>query len=634
MILKDGPSMISLTKVEGVDWEVKLRLPVEDDDVSCYFSGNFACNGDGALTLHREGSYWEGKFRLQSGVYSYYLEVNQFLRMDENRNPLDGTLRLVLKQDKPVHLPQDSSYGGNSGGMDTVRIICPPDTANVAVVTDHSNEEHPSGIFRDEAVAIFEFVLPPNVEEYSFTLGKENAKIGPFRHIRDERCTPEQEIVYQIFPDRFRRSGPKQARLADWNTIPTPYSFFGGDFRGISEKISHLKYLGVNHLYMTPFFKSRSNHRYDVDDYYEVDPLLGSNQDLIDLSEELWKNGISMIMDVVFNHTSTNYRPFAEAILDHGSPYVAWYKFLSESPRIYHDHFVMGTGKKLPDYETFQGHGGMPKLNHQNTGVREMMLGVLKHYARKLHVSHFRYDVSDSIDLDSLSSIIPVIRGDFPDIEHIAEIWCVSPLFFGEGLYDSSMNYPLRDMIIGIVSGTMDASEFNSRLIKLKFQLGERRLKRMMNLLGSHDTARIRTVLGNPAAALLSYAILLVMDGMPTIYYGDEVGMEGGPDPDCRRTFPWDSYDAGYLNSFRELIQIRKKYPITRDGYAFVQNKSENMVELVKKSRDHTLTLLFATDNVVTESIAKVEYSAGVQSEDGSLVYSKYGFTISMENAE
>lgn len=624
--------MLKVTKISGMEWSVSVSVPAEDTDGSCYFTGDFSCNGDGAVTLYRNGEEWTGDILLTSGVYEYYLEINQFIRIDENRKPLSGKKKIVLLQEEPAHIHDDERFHSRSADLEVVRCACSPDTEIVLADTDIINGLSPTSIYGNEAVRIFEFVIPVRSRQYSFTLPDEGTQLGPFPSGDVEVDPVPPNVIYQIFPDRFCRNGSTVEGLAEWGEIPGSISFYGGNLKGISSRIGYLRELGVNHVYLTPFFKSQSNHRYDVDDYFSVDPLLGTNQDLKDLSDELRSLGISMIVDVVFNHTSVHFHAFRNAISRPEGAFSEWYKFLSLRPEPYSGKFIFKDGSSMPDYETFQGYGGMPKLNHRNPEVQELMLDVLKYYGRELNVSHFRYDVSDSIDLKVLSGILPEVRKEFPEIGHIAEIWCLSTIFFSEGLYDSSMNYPLREMIIRLVEGKLSADEFNAGFVRIKATLGERRIRKMMNLLGSHDTPRISTILGSKNAALLAYAILFLQDGMPTIYYGDEVGMEGGPDPDCRRTFPWNSMDEELLKKFRSIVNIRKRFEVARNGYPELWALNEGFFEFRKRSSKMCLTLKFSLcGSQEPGSLSSVVFSSGVSEKNGILDYEKFGFEINVE---
>ncbi|MCL5955539.1 MAG: alpha-amylase family glycosyl hydrolase [Candidatus Thermoplasmatota archaeon] len=616
--------------VDGGSWHLALSLEAKPTDHSCYFTGNFTCNGDGTVSLNREGNLWIGELTLPPGEYTYYFEINQFIKVDEHRAPAESPLKLILKQNGLFHNPDDPSFAGTAGNLFIARCIGPPETGMLQMKFGAGEVKESITSYHDSALSIFEFLVPPEAKWYSFQDAEKGLTTGDFERTVSESFDPGSNIIYQIFPDRFCRAGGKQEGLSDWGDAPRQGSFYGGNFSGILSKLPYLKDLNIKHLYMTPFYKSGSNHRYDADDYFLTDPLLGTVEELANLSDSFFSAGISLIVDVVFNHTSTRYEAFLKALSNRDSPYFHWYKFLKENPISEKGHFVYRVGSvDLPSYESFQGHGGMPKLNHQNPQVQDLMVEVMRYYASLLHVSYFRYDVSDSIDLEVMRRIIPKLRHEFPDIGHIAEIWCLSKIFFGKGLYDGTMNYPLRDMIMNLVSGSTTPEEFNRQFLKIRFTVGEKGLRNMMNLLGSHDTPRIRTLMGSKEASLLSYAILFMFDGMPTIYYGDEVAMEGGPDPDCRRTYPWDSFDNEFLGKIKKITSFREKTRISRDGYVLLSRMPCGLIQLKKLSREGVLELRFALEETEVETHDPgFSIAEGVENSPSGLLYRKYAFTI------
>ena len=257
-------------------------------------------------------------------------------------------------------------------------------------------------------------------------------------------------------------------------------------------------------------------------------------------------------------------------------------------------------GETLALYEAFKDYGGMPKLNHKNEEVKNFMLNVMEYYAAKLNVSFLRYDVAESINLNSIKDIFSKFSERFPKIGHIAEIWCLSGIFFGEGLYTSFMNYHLRGLIISLMKKEIGPSRINRELLNMRFVLGDRAYGKMMNILGSHDTARIKTMLESENLSLASYALLMIMDGMPCIYYGDEFSMEGGPDPDCRGTIDWINTKSDFNEKFRSIVKFRKKNQASYDGIIKFTREKNGLIRVHKYSSQQTIELgLNLTDRAI-----------------------------------
>ena len=412
-------------------------------------------------------------------------------------------------------------------------------------------------------------------------------------------------VMYQIFPDRFYRSGEIQPEAGkwlhkNWNDAPEyrPDSngkilnndFFGGNFRGIMEKLDYLQDLHVTVLYLNPVFKAFSNHRYDTGDYMQIDPLLGSEKDFVEFVRACQDRGISVILDGVFNHTGADSRYFNkyghyDSVGAYQSPYskyYAWYNF-----------------KKYPDiYDCWWGIDILPAVNEENDSYVEFITGedgVLRHWMRA-GVAGFRLDVADELPDAFIEKIRSAIRAEKQDALLIGEVWEDASnkisyskrrrYFYGTEL-DSVMNYPLKDAIIEFVL-SKNTRSLRETICMLLDHYPKKVLDSLMNILGTHDTSRILTVLGgvqvcgkdemsftflseqDRAHALdrLRFAAVLqfTLFGVPCIYYGDEVGMEGYSDPFCRRTFAWDHIDENLHDFYRRLAFLRSESEVFREG--------------------------------------------------------------------
>lgn len=415
-------------------------------------------------------------------------------------------------------------------------------------------------------------------------------------------------IIYQIFPDRFCRAGQDKNIASDkilhenWEEKPVYLpnnqgkivnnDFFGGDIQGIISKLSYLKSIGVSVIYLNPIFKAFSNHRYDTGDYMQIDELLGSKDDLCDMISACNEIGIKVILDGVFNHTGDDsiyfnkYGKYDEvgAYQSKNSKYYDWYNFIDYPNK----------------YESWWGIETLPSINEKNKSFIEFITGndgVLSHYT-KLGVCGWRLDVVDELPSAFVKEIRKGIKSENSQAIVIGEVWedvsnkisygCRREYFQGKEL-DSAMNYPLKNAIIEFVKNNNPA--ILSHTIKEQLDhYPHKSLHAIMNLLSTHDTARLLTVLGGEDAFKmtktqraeylipeenfeetkfkLKVATLLqfTLCGVPSIYYGDEVGMQGYEDPLNRTTFPWGKENLEILDWFKFLGELRRDYSAFEQG--------------------------------------------------------------------
>jgi cyclomaltodextrinase len=420
-------------------------------------------------------------------------------------------------------------------------------------------------------------------------------------------------VFYQIFPDRFARSGRvhEPGPMEPWESPPTVHGFKGGDLYGIIERLDHIQSLGATALYLNPIFSSASNHRFHTYDYLTVDPLLGGNEALRALLDEAHRRGMRVILDGVFNHASRGFWPFHH-VLETGrhSPYRDWFYLdptvLSQDRQLrpYPDPFLPGalpadyarTHRHDPPsletlgYQAWWNLPALPKLNVGNPEMREYLLGVAEHWIR-FGADGWRLDVAAEVeDLDFWAEFRQRVRAVNPEAYIVAEIWYVAPEWLGPGRFDALMNYPLAFANLGFAAGShldrkvaaghvgvyaallpLDGAGFAARLEELLAAYPAEHLAAQLNLLDSHDTPRALALCGEDEASLRIATVLqMAMPGAPSIYYGDEIGMTGRADPDCRRSFPPDESDwnLDLLSFMRAAVAARAADPALRgDGH-------------------------------------------------------------------
>jgi cyclomaltodextrinase len=401
-------------------------------------------------------------------------------------------------------------------------------------------------------------------------------------------------VFYQIFPDRFAASARvvKPGTLEPWDTPPTTHGFKGGDLLGVSEHLAYLQDLGINALYLTPIFASAANHRYHTYDYLAVDPLLGGDAALRELLDAAHERGMRVVLDGVFNHTGRGFWPFHHVLENGGdSPYRSWFHLdpaFMAARRPLLAYPSAGTPSTALGYEAGWGMPALPKLNTDEPQVREFLFGVAEHWLR-FGIDGWRLDVPTEIDDEAFwQEFRSRCRQVRPDAYLVGEIWSLAPDWLRGDRFDALMNYPLAEAILGFAGGSgldlevvrshheysqnirsLDGPSFMTRVRELAASYDPSVVASQLNLLGSHDAPRLRTVLGGDTARVrLAVLIQATLPGAPCIYYGDEVGLTGGIDPACRGAFPWDParWEPGLRETIRGLLHLRSTESALRDG--------------------------------------------------------------------
>lgn len=362
----------------------------------------------------------------------------------------------------------------------------------------------------------------------------------------------KEAVFYQIFPDRFHNGDPTNdpLRTEPWGNPPTRTNFFGGDLQGVMDKLPYLRGLGINALYLNPIFKAQTNHKYDTTDYYSIDPAFGNNALFSRLVHELHMNGIRIVLDGVFNHCGESFFAF-EDLMKH------------EAESEYKDWFIVRsfpiTDNPL-SYHTCGGASYLPKFNVENPQVQDFIYKIATFWLKEAGIDGWRLDVPCKIPLPFWQKFRSVVKSTNPQAYLIGEIWRDASPWVGGDIFDGVTNYHLRDLIIGYCStGFLDAEDFSYEVIHQQQDLGESAFF-MLNLLGSHDTPRILTLFkGEINRLLIAITFLMTTVGTPLIFYGDEIGMTGETDPDCRRPMEWNEsrWNRRIYDTYQTLIGLR-----------------------------------------------------------------------------
>jgi len=383
-----------------------------------------------------------------------------------------------------------------------------------------------------------------------------------------------EAIFYQIYPDRFNRIGTDDPNLEKWGKRPTYYNKFGGNFRGVIDKIDYLCHLGINAIYFTPVNLSHSSHRYDTIDYLQIDPLLGTPEDFQELVENCHKQGIRVVVDAVFNHSSSEFFAFKDVLVhQESSIYKDWFLI---------DRFPVKV-EKNKTYQTFGHEPHMPKLNSANNEVREYFLKVARYYLLQFHVDGFRLDVADEVDSEFWRMFRHQVKAINPNAIIIGEVWHNADYYLRGDQFDSVQNYQFFEVVNRFfVKHLTSIQTFQNDVTKLLMMYPRNVQRALLNQVDSHDTPRILSMLDNHVKRLKN-AILFQFSyvGMPCVYYGDEIGMEGLQDPDNRRCYVWDNefIKPDVFAFYQEVIALRKNETLLQTGdFRFIDSHPQLLV--------------------------------------------------------
>lgn len=466
-----------------------------------------------------------------------------------------------------------------------------------------------------------ESVCGENLPEWQLTVYKSTYKTPDFA---------KGNIIYHVFVDRFNRAdGVKTKRKyrlhKSFSESPEVVSadgkyyaddFFGGNFNGIREKLDYLEELGVGIIYLSPIFKAFSNHRYDTGDYLKVDELLGTEDDFKRLLDAAHEKGMKIILDGVFNHSGADSLYFNKfgtydslgAYQSKSSPYYDWYYF-----------------KKFPDeYACWWGCDNVPDLNKSNKDYRALVFGkngVVEKW-QKLGADGWRLDVVDELPIDFVNLLIKKIKSVNKDALVIGEVWEdastkvsygeLRPYLLGDQL-DGTMNYPFMNAIIAYVRDG-DEKFFKDTVQSILENYPKETVYCLMNSLGTHDTVRIINALSDVRAhgwskthklgyklpdseyekakkkLYLASVLQFTLPGIPSIFYGDEAGLQGFDDPINRRPYPWGSEDKEILAHYKKLGRIRRENRAVFSG-GFNMRDENGLVAYERASGDDEILI-------------------------------------------
>jgi cyclomaltodextrinase / maltogenic alpha-amylase / neopullulanase len=429
----------------------------------------------------------------------------------------------------------------------------------------------------------------------------------------DDFYTPEwvhHAIFYEIFPDRFSRSETfaKPGPIEGWDSPPTLEGIKGGDLLGVIERLDYLQDLGVNALYFTPIFQAASNHGYNTHDYFRINPLLGSDDIFDRLIYDAHQRGMRVVLDGLFNHASRGFFPFNH-ILENGeiSPYYDWF-FIKDFP-------LQAYQPGDPNYEAWWNLPSLPKFNFNNPHVRNYMIEVGRFWLER-GIDGWRLDAPDQIDVHSFwEEFRQAMRAANPEAYLVGEIAEDASDWLRGDRFDGVMNYlfaygcwvffsqPPFDP--GVAGGwgesanrvpAHDAQSFAGHLDHLWTHYPRSAALAQMNLLGSHDTVRLRSIFkGDQARQRLAVVMQFTYPGAPMILYGDEIGLDGGSDPDNRRTFPWDEtrWDHDLRAFYKSCIHMRRNHNALCTGDFQILHAEGDVLAFLRHTEQEKIIAIF-----------------------------------------
>ena len=482
-------------------------------------------------------------------------------------------------------------------------------------------------------------------------------------------------IIYQIFPDRFYNSGEKKENVPDDRYICTDFSkqpeyrrnenekcrlgndYYGGDLKGIEQKLDYIESLGVNCIYLNPIFEAHSNHRYNTANYFEIDSVLGTQKDLCSLIKKADKRNIKIILDGVFSHTGDDSIYFNKhgrydsigAYNSKESPYYNWYKFT-----------------EYPDkYSAWWGVDTLPETDENNPDFSEFVTGengVLKYWLKK-GIGGWRLDVADELPDAFLDRVRAAIKSENNDSYLLGEVWedATNKISYDKrrrfllgNQLDSVMNYPFANAIVDFVKYG-DGDKLVNTVLSIAENYPPQSLHTLMNHIGTHDTARILTRLGTDkeykddrysqsvntlsreeyeyAIRLLKIAAVLqyTLPGVPSLYYGDEAGLTGYGDPFCRAGYPWGRENTQLINFYKALGNTRRKVSAFKNGEFIPLFSSNGVIAYKRETAEQSVIIAVNRENRVNEfpQSGETEILFGnAKCELGKTVLDPFGFAI------
>lgn len=459
----------------------------------------------------------------------------------------------------------------------------------------------------------------------------------PWMNSSDIARTPSwvnDTVWYQIFPDRFCNGDASISRedVKEWagpNQKVKNQDHYGGDLKGIRSKLTYLQELGITGIYLTPINEAESSHKYDTTDYKKIDPHFGDAKEMKRLVQEAHAHGIRVMLDGVFNHSGQLFAPWQD-VVEKGpeSPYFDWF-MIHKWPFL-----KKGSNAKQGNYYTFGFFDQMPKLNTNHPQVIAYLLEICEMWVREYDIDGLRLDVANEISHQFCKALRTRMKALKEDFYILGEIWHDSMPWLRGDEFDAVMNYPLTGSVSDFwLTKELGKDDFACAINRCYTMYMQQHNDVLFNLLDSHDTIRLISKIKNIDMVYQQLAVLFTMPGSACIYYGTEVVLEGGYDPDCRRCMPWKEIEEGIYDEriaiIKKLIYLRKKEALFRSrNFHFTNDISEKrLVEYIKIDEfGNKIEILLncSKKDVIIEEKGEVlfshQYAGNVLKENGTLI--------------
>lgn len=487
--------------------------------------------------------------------------------------------------------------------------------------------------------------LTSSSNDDSGLMGANNYFKMPYFQEIDRFKAPEwvkKTVWYQIFPERFANGDTSNdpSETLPWRSgdHPTAESFYGGDLQGIIKHLDHFSQLGINGLYLTPIFKAPTNHKYDTQDYFEIDPHFGTKEDFKLLVEKAHAAGIRVMLDAVFNHIGDQSPQWQDVIANgRQSKYADWFH-IRDFPVRYTptDNFEYTADA---NYDTFAFTPHMPKLNTANPEVQDYLIDIATYWIKEFDIDGWRLDVANEVDHHFWKKFRAATTAIKPDIYILGEIWTSAQSWLQGDEFSAVMNYAFTGSIVDFfakqqISPSQMVHKLNAQLMLNRDQTNQV----MFNLLDSHDAPRILTVANNNKAIVKQmYTFMFLQQGTPDIYYGSEYAMTGQQDPDNRKPMVWqsDQQDATMYDFLKQLIQLRHDYQtvLSEGTLSWETDDNKNIVGFTRQLGQTKIFAIFNAGNTNYEIPTSIDISHIISEQlYNSHIIQPNGFLVTISN--
>jgi cyclomaltodextrinase / maltogenic alpha-amylase / neopullulanase len=394
------------------------------------------------------------------------------------------------------------------------------------------------------------------------------------------------KVGYHIFVDRFANGNKinDPSGTVNWNTAPTRLNHFGGDLQGIIQKLDYFKELDISVICLSPIFSAPSNHKYDTTDYFQIDPAFGTTDDLKRLVDLAHKQNIYLVLDGVFNHIGY-YSDIFQDVIHEGKKSQYWNWFYIDGDSI---------DTETPNYECVGDYKWMPKLRYSSPELRKYILSVARYWIEVAGIDGWRLDVADEVDFTFLEELRREVKSLNKAVLLIGETWKDGKDLLRGDQMDTIMNYRFRDNILNYFGKpAITKIVFQRRMEEMLFNYPMALHHHLYNLISSHDTPRILTVLNQDTNKLkLAIVLLMTFPGMPIVFYGDEIGTEGENDPDCRKTMDWNQIESPIRDFYQRMIQLRNHSQALQNGSFHHIDLDDKIYGFIRKSVKESMMVL------------------------------------------